>query len=542
MYIRVSTKEQTLGNSLDVQTKDNLKCAEEYGFDSTQVITFDDRGESAKTADRPGLIKLLQYCRENKGRVSHLFIWKIDRLARNIVDYYAIKLQLMTYGVSIAVATEAVSDEPSGKIMEAVLAAVAEINNKINSDRAVANMKRQLENGISPWYLGLGYLRSENKKNGRKKIQPDQPNKEQLTIIARGLNEFSTGVHTVSSLTKRFREWGLITPTGGKVYPQLVDKILTDIKFAGYLVSPWTGETVKGRHQPAITLETYQKNQLIKAGRSVNAKPRSRANPEFPLREFARCYECGETLTGSFSTGNGGKFPYYHCKNRKCLRRGKTIPRKDLHDNFFKLLQKVTPTEVALTLFKEIALDVWETKRQEFNFDAERHEKKIAEIKTQISELITMRGRNLITDEQLLEAKQPLEESKIIAQLALNETHIEEWDIETAISYATQFIRDLPRQWMDYSLENKQRFQQMVFPEGITYDKEKFCRTTKLGLIYELLQGITTPDSNLVPREGFEPSSLAAYAPQTYAYSSSATWALSRHADFLAGFFLGNFS
>ena len=67
-------------------------------------------------------------------------------------------------------------------------------------------------------------------------------------------------------------------------------------------------------------------------------------------------------------------------------------------------------------------------------------------------------------------------------------------------------MRDLPRKWMDYSLENKQRFQQMVFPEGITYDAKKFCRTAKLGLIYELLQGVTTPNSDLVRRVGFEPT------------------------------------
>ena len=94
-----------------------------------------------------------------------------------------------------------------------------------------------------------------------------------------------------------------------------------------------------------------------------------------------------------------------------------------------------------------------------------------------------------------------------MAQLALNETHIEEWDIEAAISYATQFIRDLPRQWLEYTLENKQRFQQLAFPEGIIYEKENGCRTTKLGLIYELLQGVDTPNFNLVPLAGIEPAS-----------------------------------
>lgn len=36
----------------------------------------------------------------------------------------------------------------------------------------------------------------------------------------------------------------------------------------------------------------------------------------------------------------------------------------------------------------------------------------------------------------------------------------------------------------------------------------------------------------LVPRRGLEPPSLAAYAPQAYAYTNSATWAGVRHAQF----------
>lgn len=516
IYIRVSSKEQLLGKSLEIQEAECRKYCQEIGFDVAEI--FVEEGESAKYDDRTKLQELLRYCRGHKGGVNFLVIWKIDRLARNVSDYYNIRKTLSGYGITIHSVTEKVinTDDVAGEAMEAILAVWARIDNKIKSDRSKANMRALLRSGIYPLSPPLGYVSGQNKKKGLKKRTPDPIDEERFFIIQRGLKEFSTGVHTVKSLTMRFRELGLTSRTGKKIYPQMVDVMLTNVFYAGKLVDSWwtpadfpDERVVPGLHTPAITLEEFQKNQLVKAGRSVNAKPRARANPDFPLREFARCYECKGTVTGSWSRGRGGRYAYYHCKNRQCARYGKALPKSDVEQAFIALLEKVTPTEVALTLFKEIALDVWETKRKELNSDGERHEKKIANIKAQIAELIVMRGRNLITDEQLLETKQPLEETKVIAQLALNETRIEEWDIEAAVNYASQFMRDLPRQWLDYSLENRQRFQQMAFPEGIIYEKNKTCRTTKLGLIYELLQGVDTPDSNLVLSVGVEPTSCA---------------------------------
>src|SRR3954470_23331271 len=68
IYVRVSTKEQTENLSLSTQ----LKACEEYcqrqGFDV--LARFREEGESAKTADRTELQKLLRFCRTNKRRRS----------------------------------------------------------------------------------------------------------------------------------------------------------------------------------------------------------------------------------------------------------------------------------------------------------------------------------------------------------------------------------------------------------------------------------------------------------------------------------------
>src|SRR5437762_10186223 len=76
-YIRVSTKEQTENLSLSTQ----LKACEEYcqrqGFEV--LARFREEGESAKSADRTELQKLVQYCRVHKGRVQFVVVFNLTR-------------------------------------------------------------------------------------------------------------------------------------------------------------------------------------------------------------------------------------------------------------------------------------------------------------------------------------------------------------------------------------------------------------------------------------------------------------------------------
>ena len=86
-------------------------------------------------------------------------------------------------------------------------------------------------------------------------------------------------------------------------------------------------------------------------------------------------------------------------------------------------------------------------------------------------------------------------------------------DIEAALAYAVQFIRNLARQWQDMEIKQKQRLQKLVLPEGIGYDKAAGeFRTAILSPIFELNQRFDADDSGLVAEAGFEP------APLGYAY------------------------
>ena len=101
IYIRVSTKEQTENLSLPTQ----LRVCEEYcrreGFEILE--RFKEEGESAKTADRRELQRMLAYCRSNKGKVHFLVVFNLTRFARDKYDHFALRSHLKSLGISLAV-------------------------------------------------------------------------------------------------------------------------------------------------------------------------------------------------------------------------------------------------------------------------------------------------------------------------------------------------------------------------------------------------------------------------------------------------------
>jgi len=82
-------------------------------------------------------------------------------------------------------------------------------------------------------------------------------------------------------------------------------------------------------------------------------------------------------------------------------------------------------------------------------------------------------------------------------KISLDETRIDQFDIEGVLSYVNNFISNLARQWLDLAIFHE-RFQKLVFPEGISYIREKGFGNAKLGLIYELTSIYGSEKSGLV--------------------------------------------
>ena len=160
IYCRVSTAEQVENNSLPNQERACVEYCQKQGFEVAKV--FVDEGESAKTKDRPALLSMIEYCQKSKGKIQAAVIYKIDRFARNQQDFHALRALLSGHGVRLHSATESIQDDPTGKLMEGMLAAFAQFDNDVRAERTIVGMRASLQAGKWTYAAPLGYLNSKD--------------------------------------------------------------------------------------------------------------------------------------------------------------------------------------------------------------------------------------------------------------------------------------------------------------------------------------------------------------------------------------------
>ena len=427
---------------------------------------------------------------------------KVDRFARNTEDHFSVRKILIDYGVSLHSVTEPIGNTPVEKFLETVLAGSAELDNSTRSYRCVGGMRARLKQGIYPWQPPIGYACGHFKRRGLKKTEPDPPDGKIFTIIQKGLQEYAKGHISQVELTSLYDKWGLGSLRGKKTTKKFVNGLITKhlAFYAGILKTHLLEEETEGLHQPMITKDEYFRIRLILSGKFGKlSKPRRyKYNPEFPLRKTVLCAHCGRPLTGSCSIGTGGKYPYYYCYNKECPTYGKTIPKVELEKRFMEFLHEIVPKESFLKGFTESVLDLWKEKGHCFEMEAEKYKKRLVALEEKRKRIFEMREDGSYAKEEFQERKEEVENEITAAKISLSETRIEQFDIEAALSYANQFIRNLDRQWFDLTAKSHNRFQKMVLPEGISYDRKNGFGTPKLGLIFEINRRFVFKKSPLV--------------------------------------------
>ena len=99
IYCRVSSDEQTLGASLDVQEERLRKYCNQMGYNIINNIPYRE-DESAKTFEkRPVIQGIMNYIRKNKGRVNKLLFLRWDRYSRDIISASENLKELLKSGV-----------------------------------------------------------------------------------------------------------------------------------------------------------------------------------------------------------------------------------------------------------------------------------------------------------------------------------------------------------------------------------------------------------------------------------------------------------
>ena len=509
IYIRVSSDEQVDGTSLNFQESECRNYCQKKNLEVAEV--FREEGESAKDLslnNRRELLRAIEYCRKHKGQVQAFVVLRVNRFARNTEDHFFIRGKLTEYGVTLFSVTETIGNTPQQKVFETISAAFSEYDNSIRKQQCSDGMSEKINQGISPWKAPLGYACGNFKKQGLKKTAAEKPDPIRFPIIKQLFKTcLEQKIRGNVELAKLANQLGLTTLRGRKIYPQKIDDMFINKFYAGVILNKFTGKEIIGKHKPMLSEEEWNQVQLIRKGKfKTLAVKRLRSNPDFPLTRDILCPSCNIGLSGSHPRGNGGVYSYYHCHNKKCSMYGKNIPQSKLHEDFLKWLGNVTPKNEFLNLFKEIVIDVWRNNGAMLEDAIKLQDSEIKALKQKKLDYAEMMRKGSISEDFGKEVIEGIDNEIATKQITRNENLIDKMDVETATSYAVSFISDLPRQWTDMEVHTKKRFQKLILPEGISYDKKLGFGTAKLGLIYEMNQQLSVDKSCLVDPTGLEPA------------------------------------
>ncbi len=497
IYVRVSTKEQTENLSLPTQ----LRACEDYcrrqGYEVLE--RFHEEGESAKTTDRSQLQALLKYCRTHKGKVHFLVVYNLTRFAREKYDHFALRAHLNSLGISLRSVTEPIDDTSTGKLMEGVLAAFAQFDNDVRSDGTRAGMKAALELGRWTFPAPLGYLNAP--KWSMTSLVHDP---ERGPLVRQAFEDLATGQFTKQEVIARATEAGLRSRKGLTLSPQSFGQMMRNPIYAGKVESPDYGVSTKGNFEPLVDEATFYRAQGILDGRIVVAGPRQRNHPDFPLRGFVRCEACGRPLTGSWSKGRNGHYAYYHCQ-KQC--RAVNVGKAALEGAFVDELALLQPTPGYMRLVKDRILHVWEQRRAEANDRTVAQQRRVSAIQQKMDKLdeaflyseaidVTTYGRQ----------RDKLREELTFARIDHHTDAVDELDVEGLLAFAERILPRASDLWVQASLDYKQRLQELFFPEGISFDGNRFNRTAVTAPLFNYLAPFESADESLVSPEGIEPS------------------------------------
>ena len=494
VYTRVSTEEQAKGGtSLAGQKAACLEYCERQGYKVARV--FVEEGESAKTANRTQLKALLAYCRTKKN-IKAVVVHKLDRFARNATDHTQMRALLSGIGVQLRSVTEPIDDSSTGKFMEHVLAAVAELDNNIRTERTVKGMQHRLKDGRWTFPPPLGY-RTGRDATGAKTIVPDE---QAAPLITQAFEDFATGLHTREQVLRKINQLGLRTKKGQTLSSQTFEKTLQKPVYAGRVVIPEWDIDVPGKFQPLVSQAVFNKVQSILNGRTVAITPRARSHADFPLRGFVKCECCTEHLTGSWTKGRNRYYAYYHCQDG-CVRETKDT----IETQFEEFMRKLQPNPGYMRLYREVVLDAWRKKQgesQKVQDVVSRKIKQLRENKDKLQEAFIY--QRSISKQEYDEMRAKLAEELALAEMELREAQAEEIEIEAVLDFAQAVLTNASNLWKAAPAGHKQRLQQVLFPEGVTYSEGNY-RTAVTCLLFSGVETKGDKKSRLVALPGIEP-------------------------------------
>lgn len=518
IYTRVSSQEQVLGASLDVQEKACIKFAEDT-LGAEVIRVYREEGESAKTANRTQLMSMLHDAIKEKGLVDYAVFYCPDRASRNSEAFQAvIKHTLRKCGIELRYAMQpGIDGSRMGNFVETIMVGVAELENGIKADKVRASMAERASQGYWITQPPLGFKvkivmpdGSLADSAGRKErikypkiLVPDNTilpgnSMSVAEIITKVLTDFAEGDMSETEAHKLAVDLGLKTKGGRPLPFNSFHHMLEHPVYAGYSKpGKALAKSIKLNFDGLISRETFGKIRFRLRAEKRELKPRN--GDLYPLDGTILCEHCDMPLHGDAPRdGSKKQTPRYYCRGG--IKRGhgyESAKASEIHVLFNDFLQQLAPTDGAIRLFKEVLKRTAAQKLGNAN----------AELKTLTDAEQRLSGKKKATLDLLLVGKITAEEKDFMIaevekereELRLRRKELEgQQELnELTIEYVCNFINQPAKLWRDADLESKRALQKLLFPNGLHIDlKAKKCRTEDLSPLYSVVCNKNEPNGS----------------------------------------------
>ena len=319
-YIRVSTREQAQrggseeGFSLPAQREANKRKAQSMG--ALVVKEFADRGESARSANRPELQKMLAYLKQDGG-IDYVIVHKLDRLARNRADDVEINRAFEDAGVRLVSTSENIDQTPGGMLLHGIMSSIAEFYSRNLANEVIKGMGEKARNGGTLGKAPLGYMNVRARDENGREVRTVALDEERAPLVRLAFTEYATGNWTVRQLADHLNTLGLTIPPT----PRRCAKPITTTRLHKILRHPYYKGTISfqgveyaGAHEPLVDEETWSQVQAMLDSHRYGE--RQRIHNHF-LKSTVVCGQCGARLSVQNAKNSKGTiYPYFVCARR----------------------------------------------------------------------------------------------------------------------------------------------------------------------------------------------------------------------------------
>ena len=332
LYIRVSTHWQVDKDSLPLQENDLINYAK-YALGVEKYEVFKDAGYSAKNTNRPDYQRMM--ARLRTGEFTHLIVWKIDRISRNLLDFAQMYNELKQLGITFVSKNEQFDTSTAmGEAMLKIILVFAELERNITSERVTAIMlSRANEGKWNGGHVPFGYNYDKTTK-----ILSVNPTEAITVNMIYDTYEETRSLIQVAKFMNESKHF----PRSGKAWnPVTVGIILNNPFYSGdYLYnkhdekksggnastsalkkeSEWI--LVKDHHPPIVERERQQAIKMILQSQRRSNKGGPRTYTRVNTHIFAGLLKCGKCGNGMPSTidrvrGSGYRPSIYMCSRRR---------------------------------------------------------------------------------------------------------------------------------------------------------------------------------------------------------------------------------